>query len=390
VTVFDKKTAGLGLVVFPSGIRSFFHLRFVRGYPKRVTIGRFPETTVENARGKASEINAAYSQWKMSGYRGEPPFESKRDPTLDELATQYVEKHIRSKASHPEQAAKSANWQFKKYLGAWCERRVGSISRADVHELHDRIGRKNGKHTANRTVQLLRAIFYRAEKEELWQGINPAKGIELFAESKRKRFLQPNELPQFFSALAAETNIDLRDFVNLAMWTGARRGDILSMRWSDIFLDDNRWQVPHPKNAQPYDVPLTPEAIEILRNRRRRHVEGTMWVFPSRGRTGHVVDLKVAWRKLLEKAELDGLRQHDLRRTLGSYQALQGTSLTIIGGSLGHKSLAATQVYAQINLDPVRASVMSATRTIIAASKKKQPPPRPPHKTPKRLKASRA
>src|ERR1700730_3157732 len=117
------------------------------------------------------------------------------------------------------------------------------------------------------------------------------------------------------------------------MWTGARRGDILSMRWSDIFLDDNRWQVPHPKNAKPYDVPLTPEAIEILRNRRQLQADATkrrgetlpkvgdtVWVFPSRGRTGHVVDLKVAWGKLLEKAKLDGLRQHDLRRTLGSYQ----------------------------------------------------------------------
>src|ERR1700730_10751646 len=98
------------------------------------------------------------------------------------------------------------------------------------------------------------------------------------------------------------------------MWTGARRSDILSMRWSDIFLDDNRWQVRHPKNDKPYDVPLTPEAIEIVRNRRQlqtdatkrrgktlTNVEGTVWVFPSRGRTGHVVDLKGAWRKLLEK-----------------------------------------------------------------------------------------
>jgi site-specific recombinase XerD len=82
--------------------------------------------------------------------------------------------------------------------------------------------------------------------------------------------------------------------------------------------------------------------------------------------------VKGAWRKLLERAELDDkdLRLHDLRRTLGSYQAAQGTALNIIGKSLGHTSIAATQIYAQLDLDPIRASVMAATRTIIAGSKK--------------------
>jgi len=76
---------------------------------------------------------------------------------------------------------------------------------------------------------------------------------------------------------------------------------------------------------------------------------------------------------LLKRAGLadKDLRQHDLRRTLGSYQAAGGTSLGIIGKSLGHKSLAATAIYAQLDLDPVRESVLSATRTMIAASKKK-------------------
>jgi integrase len=387
VTVFDKQTAGLGLVIFPSGVRSFFHLRFVRGYPQRTTIGRFPEVSVEQARGKASELNAALSSWKLSGYRGDTPFETRRDPTLEDLADQYVEKHLKAHASRPDQAAKSAEWQFAKYLGPWRNRKVGSIRKTDVVELHDRLGRGTGKHTANRVVQFLRALFYWADEAGVWHGVNPASGIKLFHEAKRTRFLQPNELPQLFAALRKEPNVDLRDFVNLAMWTGARRGDILSLRWENLFLEDNRWQVPDPKNRTPYLVALTPEAIKILRDR-REFVGDSPWVFPSRGRTGHVVDLKNAWRKLLQRAKLDGLRQHDLRRTLGSYQAAQGTSMKIIGESLGHKSLAATQVYAQLNLDPVRASVMSATRTMIAASKKKLPILL--ESKPKKLKAARS
>ena len=153
-------------------------------------------------------------------------------------------------------------------------------------------------------------------------------------------------------------------------WGAARRHSVDAL--VHIFLDDNRWQVPHPKNDKPYDVPLTPEVIEILRSntatRGKRHVGFSFhadW-------TGHVVDLKWRGGSYLRKQNSTG-SDSTISSAVPSArnQALQGTSLTIIGGSLGHKSLAATQVYAQINLDPVRASVMSATRTIIAASKKK-------------------
>ena len=199
--MFDENTPGLGLVVFPSGVRSFFHLRFVRGYPKRETIGRFPETSIDQARGKASELNAAYSKWRLDGYKGETPFKTKRDPTLDEIATQYVEKHVKSRASRPEKAAKFANWQLGAYFGPWRKRKVGSIRKTDVLDLHNALARNIGNHTANRAVQFLRAVFNWSIEAGICQGENPATGIKLFHEAERTRFLQPNELPQLFKAL---------------------------------------------------------------------------------------------------------------------------------------------------------------------------------------------
>ena len=391
VTVYDTATAGLGLTVFPTAAKSFFHLRVVRGSVRRSTIGQFPETTVEQARGAASERNATLARWKLNGYQGEDPFEDRQDPTLDDVTTQYVDRHVKARASRPERAAKTVKWTLEKYLASWRKRKIGSIRKTSVRELHTKLEQEHGKHTANRVVQFLKALFYWAIKEEIWHGANPAVGIELFDEAERTRFLQPEELPQFFAALRKESNTALRDFVNLAIWTGARRGDIFSMRWQDISLADNRWQIPDPKNRTPYSVALTPEAILILKNRFRRAKESP-WVFPSRGRTGHLVDLKSAWRKLLVRANLGDadLRVHDLRRTLGSWQAAQGTSLNIIGGSLGHKSLEATRIYARLNLDPVRASVMSATRTMIAASKKKIKQRTVPVAKPKQLEAGRA
>ena len=76
---------------------------------------------------------------------------------------------------------------------------------------------------------------------------------------------------------------------------------------------------------------------------------------------------KRTFRREFPAAGLPDLRLHDLRRTLGSWQAATGASLPIIGKSLGHKSLAATQIYARLDLDPVRASVNKATDAMLLA-----------------------
>jgi integrase len=153
--------------------------------------------------------------------------------------------------------------------------------------------------------------------------------------------------------------------------------DTLSMRWSDVDLTGgNSWTVPDPKNQTPYTVPLTDEAIAILKDRLRLRVHGNPWVFPSIGKTGHLVDPKKRWKELLKDAGLENadLRIHDLRRTNASYQSIGGSSLPIIGKSLGHASgSTATAIYSQVNLDAVRNSVEAAGAAILAAMKKTQP-----------------
>jgi integrase len=70
---------------------------------------------------------------------------------------------------------------------------------------------------------------------------------------------------------------------------------------------------------------------------------------------------KKAWERILREAGAEDLRIHDLRRTLGSYQAATGANSYIIGKSLGQKSQQSTAIYARLNLDPARDSVNKAT-----------------------------
>lgn len=364
----DTRVPGLGVMVQPTGSKMFFWFRKVRGRRTWRTIGDFPDLSVENARDQATEINTKLARWKSSGYEGPSPFERHGDPTLSAALEDYILKRLRSKAKHPESAEKGLRWSAKKYLVPFLTRRLGDIRRADVRQLHAEIGTKHGHVTANRTVKLLRTLFYWAIDTELWHGENPARRMELFAEKSRDRFLQPAEAPNLFKALRKEPNRNVRDFTIIALFTGARKSDVLSMRWQDVSREARIWTIPNPKNQVPYVVSLLPEVLEILEERRRKS-EGE-WVFPSHGKSGHLLNVRRSWTTLLKRAGITGLRRHDLRRTLGSWMAAGGASIPLIGKALGHQSLSATQIYSRLDIAPVRQAVESAAKAMLKAKPK--------------------
>jgi integrase len=116
-------------------------------------------------------------------------------------------------------------------------------------------------------------------------------------------------------------------------------------------------------------VPLVGEVLEILT--RRRLTASSVFVFPSYGKTGHMVEPKAGWDRIKKTAGLVDVRLHDLRRTMGSYQTISGASTAIVGKTLGHKSPASTAVYARMTLDPVRESMEKAVALMKTPVEKK-------------------
>ena len=108
-----------------------------------------------------------------------------------------------------------------------------------------------------------------------------------------------------------------------------------------------------------------------MKARRKLLGKDEVFVFPGSGATGHLVEPKKAWGKLLERANITNLRIHDLRRTMGSWQAKTGASLSIIGKSLNHKSTQTIAIYARLDMDPVRDSMNTATEAMLKAGKAK-------------------
>ena len=381
LTVYDTHVHGLGVLVQPTGHKSFFWFRKVRGVGEWKTLGDFPSLTVEQARTKAQERNAKLARWKSDDYDGVNPLERKPNLTLGDVLEHYLEHHLKKHSTNPDKAVKGARWQFDCYLTGWRNRRIGSIQRSDVESLHTEVAEKNGAVTANRLVTFLRTLFYHAENKLSWAGVNPAKNPRrnkiTTKEAPRRRHLQDDEFPKFFKAWHKETNRDLRDFVLLGLVTGARSGDVMAMRWDQLDLKAERWTVPNRKKPDnPYVAALMPELIRLLKERRPLVTRDSPWVFPGRGKMGHITTFKKGWKSLLKRAKITSLTIHDLRRTLASLQAKQGTSLKIIGESLGHKSIEATDIYSQLQPGEARPSVEQATRSMLALAKTKLKPAR--------------
>lgn len=363
LTVHDAKAPGLILVVTAKGTKSFYLYRRIKGKPARVLLGHHPAMPVELARDRAI---ATYAEV----IAGADPNEQKRaqrrtGTTLGDVFDHFMANKVDARGSAT--TAVTHRSRFDTCLGEWKGRRLDSIRRDEVVALHVKLGKDRGHTSANRAVQLLRALFNYAATALSIELANPAARVEMFRETPRERFLRADELPKFFAAVADEADETMRDFFVVALFTGARRGNVQAMRWADVNLNTGTWAIPPGqfKARRPMNVVLSAEALDVLK--RRREVLTGEYVFPSHGKRGHLVEPKGAWERLRERSGLADLRIHDLRRTLGSWQAAGGSSLPVIGKSLGHSQPSTTAIYARLDLDDVRESVAAASAAIKAA-----------------------
>jgi integrase len=411
---WDEKEPKLGLYVTITGHKSYFVRKRIRGQDRRIILGYAHEMTPEQAREETRSLHQIFKA-------GADPFLERkkrkgRGLTLGELYDQYIERYskLHKKSWRHDES------EIKAFLGHWFKLRLSDIKRNDIRLLHEKLFREKGPYRANRMLERIKAMYNKAIEWD-WEGLNPAIGIKAYPEKSRDRFVQHDEMPYFLRAVGTETNKTVHDYLWMLLLTGARKTNVAMMRWEDINWGGCYWRIPDTKNGEPVTVPLVEKTLLILETRRR--ISDSEWVFPSdQDNTKHFVNFKRAWIRTLRKATLYlwsedervariiadlrvkidhdahinllfesvqeragrlgiplarglmDIRLHDLRRTLGSYQAINGTSLNIIGQSLGHKSLKSTQIYARLTLGPVRDSVSKAVESMLHYSTAKEPP----------------
>jgi integrase len=342
---------GFGCRVYPSGKKSFTVSYYVAGRRRFLILGRYGALTVEQARVKALvAIGKALEGIDPAAKRED----ARSGATVGELCDTYMERHAKLKKRSWKADHRNLELHI---LPAWGKRKARSITRGDVAALHSSLG-KTYPSLANRVAALVRTLFNLAERWGLVpEGFpNPATHLELFRETKRERWVTPDELPRLAAAIDQESNQSARYALWLYLLTGCRRNELLATRWEDVDWTRSELRLTDPKATgtakQPRYVPLSAPALALLRQIPR--VEGNPYVLPGARRGGHLVNIERPWQRVRAVAGVEDVRLHDLRRTVGSWLAQAGNSLHLIGRVLGHTNASTTAIYARFAQDHVR------------------------------------
>ena len=164
--------------------------------------------------------------------------------------------------------------------------------------------------------------------------------------SGRVRFLDDEERHRLLKACQVSHNPHLFTLVLLALTTGARRNEMLQLRWDAVDLERGLLQLTQTKNKERRAVPVRGEALDLLRRQHHEHPQEA-WVFARWDAQGPT-HFEQAWQTAKRRAELVNFHFHDLRHTAASYLAMSGATLHEIATILGHKTLKMTMRYAHL------------------------------------------
>ena len=282
--------------------------------------------------------------------KGDDPAEDKRverrAPTVSALCDRFIDEYIpiRLKPSTASEYKRCCDIFIRPKLGAM---KVHAVKRPDIAAIHHDLREK--PYQANRVLGVLSKMFNLAE---VWglrpDGSNPTRHVQKYKETKRERFLDPDEIERLWAYLDGAVMVG-RETVHVAaafkllLLTGCRLSEIQMSKWT--WVRGNVLILPDAKTG-PRRVMLSKSALELLATLPRP--ENNPYIIVGEVEGQHITDLQRPWRRIREAVSLKDVRIHDLRHTYASLAAAAGHSLPVIGKLLGHTQAQTTARYAHL------------------------------------------
>jgi integrase len=366
---------GFLLRVTPAGARAWCLQYRVKDSQRQreITIGDIKSWPISKARERGHELR------RVIDTGGDPlaDREVKRAaPSVADLVSRFQMEAFPSRA--PGTQAEYASMLRHHIVPALGRLKVTAVTNEDVERLHHKITQAGKSRRANAVKSLVATLFAQAI---VWKmcSLNPATGVKSNKEPGRERYLTPEEVERLVKVLDVwrkkerASACDSFDAIMLALLTGARRGEILSMAWTDLDLTSGTWVKPAHlvKQRRLHRVPLSEAALEVLRRRRVERDAGTKvvrlrddFVFRGGGSKTHCNLLERDWYQIRALAGLEDVRFHDLRHNFASHLVSAGQSLAIIGRMLGHSRAQTTMRYSHLADQPLREAAAIVSRIV--------------------------
>jgi len=346
---FDAQLGSFGYRLTPAGTGIFFV-----GKPRR-TVGYRPELTVAEARELGRQMLADIQQGKdpVVERRARIKAAQAGKMTVSELADEWMTKHVAKLKPRTQE-------DYQRLFAQHINPAIGHLSVAEEGIGHDDANRLHASmaripRRANYTLATLRALMNYAVRRRL-RITNPATGIKMYRERTVERFLSEGEIARAAEGItAAERAKKIGPHgaagLRLALFTGARSGEVTAAQWSHVDWDRRLIRLPDSKTNEPRTIHLSDAALEVLRTLPRVGP----FIIAGANEGEPYQNLGRAWIIARTYTGLEDVRLHDLRHSYASLAAGRGVSLQMIGKLLGHRVPATTQRYAHLARDAVAA-----------------------------------
>ena len=372
-TLWDGTLAHFGVRVHPSGVRSFIVQARAHGRMRKVTLGRFPEMGMEQARREAATFLA-----RLWGGETIPPARKTRSPRFRDFAASYRER--RRHRWKPSSLETYDVYLRTRLMPAFGKFRLDTIDHARISAWFDAAS-ADRPGVANRAFEILRAMLRTARQwGDLGERI-PDACANIVKNPRRPvaRYLDGAELRRLGTKLDEHQRAHPWPVaaIRLLMLTGARLSEVLGLTWDAIehLGDDGASARLDDTKTGPRTIWFGPEAASVVAALPQRTTADRDRVFPE--------DLTAErlhrfWRGFREDAGLPRLRLHDCRQSYASQGVMNGVGLTSVGRLLGHRRRESTAIYAHLDDEALQDAAARAADVIARAMGYRVAPPPPP------------
>ncbi len=321
--VRDMELKGFAVRITSTGAKSFILEKRIDGKVKRVTLGRYPELTVEQARKEAHKLLGHIAT-------GRNPLAEKKQETLQGTTLkQAFDDFLAVRKNLKDRTLYDYKRLMKVSFVDWQDKAMSKISKDMVTKRHSQIGAERGQAYANLSMRFLRALFnFAIAQYEDGSGNsilreNPVMRLTQtrawYRVDRRQTVIKPHQLVPWYQAVISlkkdtisKQSALVADYLLFLLFTGLRRQEAATLKWSDIDLNDRSFTLTNTKNREPLTLPLTDFLYDLLDN--RKAVSSSQYVFAGDGKAGYLIEPRCQVQKVIKTSGVP-FTLHDLRRT---------------------------------------------------------------------------
>ncbi|GAB1409271.1 site-specific integrase [Desulfovibrionales bacterium] len=349
VDYFDTTLPGFLLEVRKTGTATYYlRYRDKNGSIRQIKLGTPETVSLEEARSLAKSL-------KSQAIIGFDPRamqdKAKATPMFRDFVTNHYLPFVQTYKRSWEQDKTVID---QKMMRLWGHKKMNEFSTQDLIAFQNSLVQGKLKPgTVNRYMALVKYIFNLAERWEIIDKAPTRNTPPLHDANRKERFLTPEELHNLAQALDLCTRPVIPDILRFLLLTGARRGEVLGLVWSELDMVNAFWTLPMERNKskKTKTIPLSSDAMSLLR---KYAGNGSEYVFPNPETGKPFRHFFKIWERIRKEAGLPDMRIHDLRHVHASILINSGRSLYEVQKLLGHTQISTTQRYAHLTQDTLR------------------------------------